>query len=153
MAATSKPSKQQERDNNKQPPKKPTRKATGALNPQNKRKRTEKEKKLPTRQLIDESEQEEEEPLSKASKQSDSNDKGKQKTTVESEYESDSDDELPHVDMSDEDKGEPIDQAAWEKNFVSEKAFRAYNKILGSKKYIPEKPINIGALKKNYQIF
>lgn len=182
MAATSKQSKQQDKDNNKQPPKKPTGKATGALNPQKKRKRTDKEKELQTRHLIDESEQKEEEQLvrrtvkkgittslnppskgieirepvpnqRKASKQSDPNDKGKQKITAESESESDSDNELLHVDMSDEDEGEPIDRAAWEKNFVNEKAFRAYNKILGSKKYIPEKPINIGTLKKKYPEF
>ncbi|OIT21128.1 hypothetical protein A4A49_40753 [Nicotiana attenuata] len=90
---------------------------------------------------------------SKSSKQSDLKDKGKQKVIAESDSESDSDDELTHVDMSDEDEGEPIDRAAWEKKFVSEKAFRAYDKILGSKKYIPEKPINIGALKKKYPDF
>ncbi|XP_070057250.1 uncharacterized protein [Nicotiana tomentosiformis] len=183
MAATSKQSKQQDKDNNKQPPKKPTGKATGAPNPQKKKKRTDKEKELQTRQLIVESEQEEEEPLvrrtmkkgitttslnppskgieirepvsnqRKASKQSDANDKGKQKITAKSESESYSDNELLHVNMSDEDEGEPIDRAAWEKNFVNEKAFRAYNKILGSKKYIPEKPINIRTLKKKYLEF
>ncbi|OIT20999.1 hypothetical protein A4A49_35979 [Nicotiana attenuata] len=184
MAATRKTSKQQERDNNnKQPPKKPTGKATRAPKPPNKRKRTEKAKELPTRQLVDESEQKEEEPLvrrtvkrgitttssnppskgieirepvphqSQPSKQSNSKDKGKHKAVVESEFESDSDDELPHIDMSDEDEGEPIDRAAWEEKFVSDKANQAYDKILGSKKYIPEKPINIGALKKKYPDF
>ncbi|XP_070040989.1 uncharacterized protein [Nicotiana tomentosiformis] len=63
MEATSKTSKQQERDNDRQLPKKPTRKVTGAPNPHNKRKRTEKAKAPPTRQLIDELEQEEEDPL------------------------------------------------------------------------------------------
>ncbi|OIT00920.1 hypothetical protein A4A49_32550 [Nicotiana attenuata] len=139
MAATSKTSKQQERDNNKQH----TGKATCTPKPPNKRKRTEKAKELPTRQLVDETEQEEEEPLvrktvkrgptttssnppskgieirepvpyqSQSSKQNDPNDKGKQKAIAESESESDSDDELPLVDMSDEDEGEPIDRAAW----------------------------------------
>ncbi|OIT03360.1 hypothetical protein A4A49_25237 [Nicotiana attenuata] len=115
-----------------------------------KRKQTEKAKELPTRQLIDESEQEEEEPLvrrtvkrgttktssnllskgieigepvphqSKSSKQSDPKDKGKQKATAESKSESDSDDELRQVDMSDEDEGEPIDRADWEKNFEND---------------------------------
>ncbi|XP_070010417.1 uncharacterized protein [Nicotiana sylvestris] len=87
------------------------------------------------------------------SKQSDPREKGKKKAIAESESESNSVNEFPHVDMSDEDEGEPIDRAAWEDNFVSEKAFRAYEKILGSKKYIPEKPINIGMLKKKYPYF
>ncbi|XP_070029283.1 uncharacterized protein [Nicotiana sylvestris] len=55
MAATSKTSKQQERDNNKQLPKKPTGKATCTPKPPNKRKQTEKAKELLTRQLVDES--------------------------------------------------------------------------------------------------
>ncbi|OIT24492.1 hypothetical protein A4A49_36978 [Nicotiana attenuata] len=87
---------------------------------------------------------------SKSSKQSDPKDKGKQKATAEYESESDPDDELTYVDMSDEDEGEP---SCLGEEFFSEKAFRAYDKILGSKMYIPEKPINIGALKKNYPDF
>ncbi|XP_070021737.1 uncharacterized protein [Nicotiana sylvestris] len=92
--------------------------------------------------VVDESEQEEEEPLvrrtvkrgtsttssnlpskgieirepvpyqSQPSKQRDPRDKGKQKTMAEFESESDSDDEFPHVDMSDEDEGKTIDRAA-----------------------------------------
>ncbi|XP_070039870.1 uncharacterized protein [Nicotiana tomentosiformis] len=156
MAATSKPSKQQDKDNNKQPPKKPTGKAAGAPNPQKKRKRMEKEKELQPRQLSTDSEQEEEEPLvrrtvkkgitktslnppskgieirepvtyqRKASKKSDPTDKGKEKITAESESESDSDNDLLHVDMSDEDEGEPIDRVAWEKNFVNKKRWEYY---------------------------
>ncbi|XP_070032947.1 uncharacterized protein [Nicotiana tomentosiformis] len=63
MTATSKPSKQQDKDGNKQPPKKPTGRATGGPNPQRKRKRTEKEMEPLPRQLSVDSEQEEEDTL------------------------------------------------------------------------------------------
>ncbi|XP_070032985.1 uncharacterized protein [Nicotiana tomentosiformis] len=134
MTATSKPSKQQDKDGNNQPPKKPTRRAAGGPNPQRKKKRTEKEIELLPRQLSDDSEQEEEDTLvrrtvkkgitpskgieirepvtyqRKASKKSDPTDKGKEKITTESESESDSDNDLLHADMSDEDEGTDISQ-------------------------------------------
>ncbi|XP_070033178.1 uncharacterized protein [Nicotiana tomentosiformis] len=177
MTAASKPSKQQDKDGNKQPPKKPTGRAAGGPNPQKKRKRTEKEMELLPRQLSDDSEQEEEETLvrrtvkkgitpskgieirepvtyqRKASRMSAPTDKGKEKITTESESDSDSDNDHLQINMSDEDEGEPIDRVDWEKYFVNEKAFRAYKKILVSKKYIPEKPINIGPLKTKYSEF
>lgn len=90
---------------------------------------------------------------SKYAKQVDPKDKGKPKATSEYESETESDYELTNFNMSDEDEGEPLDQAYWEENFMSEKAFRAFEKILNSKKYIPKKPINFGTLKKNYPDF